>query len=469
VSATHRYEVRRPTWARGGLEVLSRRVKTSFSEMVAMTATPTRADTGIELVLAVKSGDLVLSRPFTKSEMSPAWGELALTDMDKAQVARFAEGARPAEMQATVLAVIGKIFDGRVGGQIAGVRDEAVLPDWEYDLTIWVSQKTWTPTASAQFTDRQIEALKDLLENLREAIRPTVRDSGAGLARDPGECQVRYLAKRKSESWRAEYPGFEYLISPASVKIDKSNAAQTRYLNAVMYLAPATMAGGPNLCPCHTEGCFGEAGENCIAGTGQLSMTPDVLIGRSKFFFGDPKNFHDRLVAEIEHFLAGARKCGRKLAMRLNGTSDVNWEARPMFRELFARFPDVTFYDYSKVASRVVRGGKQVRLPENYHLTFSLSEDNDEAALQVAAHTDVNIAVVFDLKPPRGEFPGDPLPATFGGRRVIDGDKHDLRFLDPAGVVVGLRLKTYSLDRRAQMVMMGFVKQPRPVQIGRRA
>jgi hypothetical protein len=42
-----------------------------------------------------------------------------------------------------------------------------------------------------------------------------------------------------------------------------------------------------------------------------------------------------------------------------------------------------------------------------------------------------NVAVVFK----------DKLPRTWMDRRVIDGDKHDLRFKDPRGVVVGLVAK----------------------------
>jgi hypothetical protein len=33
------------------------------------------------------------------------------------------------------------------------------------------------------------------------------------------------------------------------------------------------------------------------------------------------------------------------------------------------------------------------------------------------------------------------MPKTFKGFKVIDGDKDDLRFLDPKGVVVGLYAK----------------------------
>jgi hypothetical protein len=39
-----------------------------------------------------------------------------------------------------------------------------------------------------------------------------------------------------------------------------------------------------------------------------------------------------------------------------------------------------------------------------------------------------NVAVVFDV-----------VPSTWEGWTVIDGTKNDLRFLDPQGVIVGLK------------------------------
>ncbi len=45
------------------------------------------------------------------------------------------------------------------------------------------------------------------------------------------------------------------------------------------------------------------------------------------------------------------------------------------------------------------------------------------------------MAVVFACKRE------DSLPAKWAGRKVIDGDLHDLRFLDGRGRVVGLRAK----------------------------
>ena len=90
-------------------------------------------------------------------------------------------------------------------------------------------------------------------------------------------------------------------------------------------------------------------------------------------------------------------------------------------------FPQVQWYDYTKHTNRR-------NIPSNYYLTFSRSEDNDD---QIADMFDrgYNVAIVFDT--PKGA----PLPTTYLGREVIDGDEHDLRFLDKRGVWVGLRGK----------------------------
>ena len=66
--------------------------------------------------------------------------------------------------------------------------------------------------------------------------------------------------------------------------------------------------------------------------------------------------------------------------------------------------------------------------------TFSLHETNLQFALDAMAHG-VNVAVVFDTRK------GQPLPTTWHGVPVIDGDQHDLRFLDNPNSVVGLRAK----------------------------
>ncbi len=83
----------------------------------------------------------------------------------------------------------------------------------------------------------------------------------------------------------------------------------------------------------------------------------------------------------------------------------------------------MTFYDYTKHPDRDVSG------IANYSLTFSLAESNDSEAEQALA-AGLNVAAVFKQ-----------VPTEFLGRPVVDGDESDLRFLDPKGVVVGLKAK----------------------------
>ena len=83
------------------------------------------------------------------------------------------------------------------------------------------------------------------------------------------------------------------------------------------------------------------------------------------------------------------------------------------------------------------------RFPSNYSLTFSRSENNEAKCLDVLAKGG-NVAVVFRTK---------ELPSTWQGYKVVNGDKNDLRFLDPKGVVIGL----YAKGKKARNDTSGFV------------
>tara|TARA_R110000824_G_scaffold48737_1_gene137399 strand:- start:252 stop:551 length:300 start_codon:yes stop_codon:yes gene_type:complete len=75
-------------------------------------------------------------------------------------------------------------------------------------------------------------------------------------------------------------------------------------------------------------------------------------------------------------------------------------------------------------------------MPKNYHLTFSRNEVNGFQATQVLK-AGGNVAVVFRKE----------LPETYKGFKVVSGDEHDLRFLDPSNVVVGLKEKL-TIDKK---------------------
>jgi hypothetical protein len=144
--------------------------------------------------------------------------------------------------------------------------------------------------------------------------------------------------------------------------------------------------------------------------------------------------------------------------IRLNGTTDINWAKEAAY--LHQKFPDIQFYDYTKVPKYMdmYMSGyndytKQPFAP-NYHLTFSRSETNKAQALDYLERGG-NVAIVFDKTPETLTYHGKTY-------RVIDGDRHDLRFLDDIegmkqpneGLVIGLKYKRPSktIDKRKQKV-----------------
>lgn len=203
------------------------------------------------------------------------------------------------------------------------------------------------------------------------------------------------------------------------------------YMTFILHLAPASLSGY-NVCPASSVWCR----KLCLntSGRGRFDKTQNARIRRTVMFFENREQFMWDLVCDI---LAAMRKAERENMIpvfRLNGTSDIRWENVPVgeFPNIMTMFPDLTFYDYTKIPNRR-------NLPENYHLTFSRSEDNEDVNLPA----NVNIAVVFDTKK------GVALPSVWNGRRVIDGDEHDVRFLDPKGVVVGLRGKGLAVKEKS--------------------
>ena len=203
----------------------------------------------------------------------------------------------------------------------------------------------------------------------------------------------------------------------SSAKIAKSNLADKGYYSSIMYLAPYKLSGY-NLCSSASPGCI--SGCLNISGRGRMSNVQQARLKRTKYFFEDRTNFIRDLYAEIRKFVAKCRKLGLKPALRLNGTSDIMWEQ--VLPQLFVDFPEIQFYDYTKIYKRMLRyiNGE---LPANYHLTFSLSEVNFDESLDIV-NRGGSVAVVFRHK---------NLPSQWLGIKVHNADSDDLRFLDMPG------------------------------------
>lgn len=224
-----------------------------------------------------------------------------------------------------------------------------------------------------------------------------------------------------------------FTVGDSNPKTAKS--AKLGYLTFVLHFAPWDVSGF-QACPvataseCHGP-CLNLAGRGGIFKKGESSNAIQAArIRRTKFFFEDRAAFMSALYKEIQAGIRYAKKLGLVPVFRLNGTSDIAWEKIRFsidgqdYRNMMAAFPDVQFYDYTKIPGRVT--------PPNYSLTFSRSASNELNVIKALTKGD-NVAVVFDHS--------RPLPAEFMGRPVINGDDHDLRFLDVSGAIVGLKAK----------------------------
>ena len=221
------------------------------------------------------------------------------------------------------------------------------------------------------------------------------------------------------------------LLTTGNPKTEKGNGLG--YLTAIMHLAPAKLAGVGNLCPWASPACvaacLNTAGRGGIIKAGETTNAIQLArIARSKLFANDRATFLAQLRREAVSHVRRSQRYGLRPAIRLNGTSDLPWERIAL--ELFAEFSGVRFYDYTKSSKRM-RQQRETSWPANYSLTFSRSETNEAESLAVLA-AGHNVAVVFKKS----------LPEYWQGFPVVDGDKHDLRFLDPVGgFVVGLKAK----------------------------
>jgi len=230
------------------------------------------------------------------------------------------------------------------------------------------------------------------------------------------------------------------LLSTANPKIQKGT--KLGYLSFILHLAPSDLSG-KNTCPKATAGCaaacLNTAGRGGMFKKGEnTNMIQKARIRKTVQFFFDRDQFMLDLAYDIQKAVAFAKKQGLTPVIRLNGTSDLSWEKYevPVFctKNIFELFPDVQFYDYTKVLGR-----KVADIP-NYHLTFSKADGNDSDVAK-AIEQGYNIAAVFD-----------ELPAEYMGLPVINADETDLRFLDPKGCIAGLKAKG-----RAKKDYSGFV------------
>jgi hypothetical protein len=277
----------------------------------------------------------------------------------------------------------------------------------------------------------------DRIANSKEAIRRIVPHIGMRKDNTP----VPLLGKNeKLLKTEVGYKGSEPIALEDGRGIEAAGLA----------LAPSFEMSGFNTCPnsasCKDE-CLGKTSGNYfkVGGGKDLSAFKGPRLNslnKTLGFLNEPEAFAVRLYDEIAAKRAEAANNGNHLGVRLNVLSDINPR---VYQSIIKAFPDVTFYDYTKMAYKPVA--------ENHHYTYSSTGASQEGVdnpntnwprMRRALDGGENVAMAFTDK--------EHLPLTVRDAetgktyRVINGDTHDFRPLDRVpdgedGVIVGLKNK----------------------------
>jgi hypothetical protein len=207
----------------------------------------------------------------------------------------------------------------------------------------------------------------------------------------------------------------------------------------ILYMAPSNIVPGVDLCPFASPECRAL----CLntAGRGIFSNVQLSRINKTELWRDNREQFYLQLGNELLKIHDQSIKQNKKIAIRLNGTSDVDHLGLLLrytgiiFLDVF--YSDLIFYDYTKNINHVKKYKNS-----RYHLTFSRSECNDQQVEQ-AINLGVNIAVVFR----------NQLPATYKGLQVINGDLSDLRINDPKNCIIGLIAKGKAKKQKSNFVV----------------
>ena len=220
----------------------------------------------------------------------------------------------------------------------------------------------------------------------------------------------------------------------ADAKTIKGN--KKGFMTAIQYLSPYN-SSGVNLCPnaknakCHVA---------CLVSSGRMVMAADARLNRTKLYLTNQAEYFNQLIKEIAAFIKKAERKNLTPLVRLNGTSDIRFENIGFYkngnyyRNIMEFFPDLQFYDYTKIPNREKSINGIQSFPKNYDLTFSYSGAKGFEKFNDRALNDgKRVAVVFDKI--------ENIPVTFHGRKVVSGDDTDIRHLDAKDVIVSLYAK----------------------------
>ena len=234
--------------------------------------------------------------------------------------------------------------------------------------------------------------------------------------------------------------GVHYLgdVGKGSAKVEHT-AKNKDVLEFLLYLTPYQLHGHtmcPNAETCKVC-CLAKSGRNKFGEIESETAIDTARRIRTELWLYNRKAFMQMLCAEINRAKRKAERLGKRLIVRLNGTSDIPAQGfRVDGKCLPEIYPDVQFVEYTKVVRYIERNTYA-----NLDYTLSFNGENAADCRKVLEMGVARVAVVFA---------GKELPKTFAGYEVVDGDLSDVRCDEPRGVIVGLRYKRTRADIKAR-------------------
>ena len=234
------------------------------------------------------------------------------------------------------------------------------------------------------------------------------------------------------------YKPVKNLLSKGSTN---SKTAKNSVETYILYLAPHKQNSKKiNICPKASKGCAAA----CLfsAGRGKFSNVIASRTNKTEYYLSDKKTFINQLSNELIKIANKSIKQNKKIAIRLNGTSDLDFiELIKQYNNLDLlhnnKFKNLLFYDYTAILGKIK---KYINTP--YSLTLSRKENNESEILQ-ALKLGGNVAAVFNGN----------LPTKYKGYSVINGDSSDLEMLYNKNVILGLKAKGEAKKDRSGFVI----------------
>lgn len=222
---------------------------------------------------------------------------------------------------------------------------------------------------------------------------------------------MKFFSERSAHNYKSEKTGLKF----------------KNINHYILYLYP-TFTKEINTCPFASSACKKACLVNC--GRGALKNVIEARKNRTQKIATDFEQSCKQIIAEIASLtIYNKMSGGGQSVFRINGTSDLDFSCvwnSPELENLGA-----IFCEYTKNPLRMNDFLNGAFSP-NVHFTFSYSGENWNLC-EYILNRGGNVAVPFAC---------EKLPKIYKGYKVIDGDEHDLRYMDDGkGVIVGLIAK----------------------------